>query len=212
MTATVDVEPLAPKRKGVSFCPNIGEHGKYRAYYTVNGKNRHLGYYDTEAAALEAVRLKQNMTGKEGSDKNGVYLVQRGKAMLWRATYTPAVGHRLQLGEYGSRGAAILVRDVVARRCGGRVAVADYEMPLAIVSNPIARSYIRDPITQPTVQEIAEYERRVMELSGTERATVPTVTELVQAGHLPKLTLPPEIWRVKQPSRVGRSPFDTLDD
>jgi hypothetical protein len=106
------------------------------------------------------------------------------------------------LGEYPTKGAAILVRDVVARRSGGIPMIVDYEMPLSFVTNVIARSFILDIVPQATPADLAEYERRVAELSGIER---------LEAVKPPVLTLPAEVWRQQQPSRSGRSPFDVID-
>lgn len=199
-TATVDVEPIKPKRKYVSFCPNVGANGKWRAYKIVDGRNKHLGYYDTEGAALQAAAQRVNLAEPIREARRGVYRVQRAKGHMWRATFVPSTGRALRLGDYATRGAAMLVRDVVARRCGGVPMVDGYEMPLAFVSNVVARSYIREAVPVPGPTEIAEYERRVAELSGIERAA-PTA---------PTIGLPPELWRIAQPSRTGRSPFDIL--
>lgn len=165
LTATVDVGAVRPKRKYVSFCPNIGTDGKWRAYKIENGRNKHLGYYDDEATALQAVAQGVNLASTVRDATKGVYRVQRAKGFMWRSTYVPAVGRALRLGDYATKGAAILVRDVVARRCGGVPVVVDYEMPLAFVSNAIARSYIREAVSAPGADEMAEYGRRVDELS-----------------------------------------------
>ncbi len=209
LTATVDVEPLKPKRKYVSFCPNVGENGKWRAYKVADGRNKHLGYYDNETDALQAVAQGVNLASTVRDARKGVYRIQRSKGFMWRSTYVPAVGRALRLGDYATQGAAILVRDVVARRCGGVPLVVDYEMPLGFVSNAIARSYITEAVPVPGTDEIAEYGRRVDELSGVVREGM-SVTALVASGHLAALTIPPELWRVQQPSRSGRSPFDEL--
>lgn len=202
LSATVRIEDnLSQRIKGISFCPNIGEQGKWRAYHNVCGQTRHLGYYDTKEKAIEAARAKRNLTGKPIEERAGVYGIARGETTVWRSTYTPSVGRRLRLGEYATKGAAILVRDVVARRSGGAVAVQDYEMPLSFVTNPVARSFIREAIPTATATELEEYERRVADLNGLRR--VPVERQAV--------ALPDEAWRQQQPSRVGRSPFDMVE-
>jgi hypothetical protein len=203
LSATINIEPLKRRRKGVSFCPHIGKNGKWRAFHNVSGHTRHLGYYDTEEKALEAARLKRKLTTTPNPNRDGVYPIKRAVGTMWRASIVPPVGRRLMLGEYATRGAAILVRDVVARRSGQTPTVVDYEMPLAFISNPIARSFIRDIVPTVTDADRIEYERRVMELSGHAGIVVEP----------PKpLALPDELWRTQQPSRAGRSPFDTLED
>jgi len=176
--------------------------GKWRAYKTVNGIQKAFGTHDTKEKAILAARLER------GPDKTkdvalGVY--QKAENGTWRVMLTVSKGVRVRLGEYATFGHAVLVRDVVARRAGLKPHVPDYEMPLWMVSNAVARSYIRDVVPQPTEADRDEYQRRVDELNG-----VPSVRDMVKSGHLPALTLPPETWQIKQPSRSGRSPFDTV--
>lgn len=199
--ADLEITDADLRQKGVSFCPNVGSAGKWRAYKTVNGRNHHLGYYDNKEDASEAARQGRKLSERIKAPRDGIFEVARSGGTMWRATYMPAVGRRLMLGEYPTKGVAILVRDVVARRSGGAVTVADYEMPLTYVSNVIARSFIRDEIRPATADDAAEFDRRVKELSGT-------VREMPRPANL---TIPDETWRTKQPSRTGHSPFDTLD-
>lgn len=159
LPAVVEVTEPKERRKYVSLCPN----GKWRAYKIVEGRNQHLGYYDTEAAALKAARQGVNLAAaRKGSARSrGIHKVTRSKGVMWRSTYVPAAGPALRLGDYLTEGAAVLVRDVVARRCGGVPIVPDYEMPLALVSNAVARSFIRDVVAAPSPAEIEEYHRRI---------------------------------------------------
>ncbi|NTI22392.1 hypothetical protein G6M87_11035 [Rhizobium rhizogenes] len=146
--------------RGASQCPN----GKWRAYNIENGKNVHRGYYATESEALEAARQGRNIAAEKKARRKGmadIHRVQRRNSVMWRSTYRRADGQRFLLGDYVTPGNAVLVRDVVARRCGGHVEVPDYEMPLALVSNAVARSFILDPISQASQLEIDEFQRRV---------------------------------------------------
>lgn len=176
--------------------------GKWRAYKTINGIQRAFGSHDTKEQALNAARYERLPVKKKNNEALGIYKRDNG---MHRVLLTIGAGNRVRLGEYATRGHAVLVRDVVARRTGLSVHVLDYEMPLGLVTNAVARSYIRDLVPASTAADLVEYERRVAELNGVERA--PVVAPVSHA-----IGLPPELWRVKQPSRAGRSPFDTLDD
>lgn len=169
LSATIKVTPT--KDKGASFVPSLG---KWRAQRYVGGKQRFYGYYETKAEALEAYRLKRNLKQEKRTPKRlgqnpssfstGVTFDTR--ARMWRIKMVVA-GQRISIGRYASYGHATLVRDVVARRTGKPVVVADYSMPLGLVSDPVARSYITDRILPPTPDELAEYQRRVSILNCT---------------------------------------------
>lgn len=213
--ATVEIKDR--KGKGVTFIPGLGEKGKYKAYGYADGKIKYYGYYDTEREAEEAALLQRNLAREKKVKKvakprkdagTGVTYVGSG----WRVQLS-INGVRVSLGRYGTYGNAVLVRDVVARRTGRHVIVADYSMPLSLVTDAVARSYITDRILPPTADELAEYQRRVDELNRTVTGAAETVKPITP----PSATLPPETWRQKQPSRQGHaeraglSPFDTLD-
>lgn len=155
LNATMRLEPYNDARAYITPA------GKWRAYKTINGKQHAFGTHDTQAQALEAARLGVKPTTRQDAT-SGVH--QRGENGMWRAMLTIG-GVRVRLGEYATRGHALLVRDVVARRAGLPVIVADYEMPLGLVSHPVARSYIRDAVTAPTADELARYGARVDDLN-----------------------------------------------
>lgn len=162
-SATVTV---APARDGGATLVN----GRWKAQRFVNGKQEYFGYYDTQAEAKEASRLGRNIA-REKRLKNrdharematGVTFDTRSR--MWRIKMVVA-GQRVSMGRYATYGHATLVRDVVARRTGKHVVVADYSMPLFLVSDPVARSYITDRVLPPTPDELAEYQRRVTMLN-----------------------------------------------
>lgn len=165
LSATVTVTPT--KDRGASFVPSLG---KWRAQRFVGGRQRFYGYYDTKAEALEAYRLKRNLkqekraprADRQAASATGVTFDTRTR--MWRIKMVVA-GQRVSMGRYASYGHALLVRDVVARRTGKPVAVADYSMPLFLVSDPVARSYIHDRVLPPTPDELAEYQRRVTKIN-----------------------------------------------
>ncbi|WP_085044317.1 hypothetical protein [Ensifer aridi] len=221
--ATVGIKDR--KGKGVTYIPGLGEKGKYKAYGYADGKIKYYGYYDTEREAEEAALLQRNLArekklnGKKAAKPRkdagtGVTYVGSG----WRVQLSIG-GVRVSLGRYGTYGNAVLVRDVVARRTGRHVIVEDYSMPLALVTDAVARSYITDRILPATPDELAEYQRRVDELNRSVGGHTSATVTVPQVATLATLaTLPPEEWRQKQPSRTGhatragRSPFDSLED
>lgn len=136
---------------------------RYKAYGYEGGKIKFYGYYNDEATAGRAARERRNLAREAkhgqplGKDTSTGVTYSKGR---WRVQLSIG-GHRVSLGRYGSYGHAVLVRDVVARRTGKPAVVNDYEMPLGLVSDVVARSYITDIIRTVTAAEIAEYERRV---------------------------------------------------
>lgn len=162
--ATVEINDTAPKKrgKGVTFIERLN---KYKAYGYDHGKPEFYGYYSEEAEAIEAARLRRNLS-KERKKKptrrtdvgTGVTFISGPN--VWRVQLT-LQGKRASLGRYLTYGHAVLSRDVVARRCGKPVVVEDYEMPLGLVNEPVVRSYITDRIVPPTPEQIAEYQKRV---------------------------------------------------
>lgn len=215
LRATVEIiDAPKSKGKGVTY---IKAMEKYKAYGYDAGKIQFYGYYDTEAEATEAARQRRNLAReKKGKTERGATfssgVTYDARANTWRIKMTIG-GARVSLGRYATYGNAVLVRDVVARRSGGHVVVADYSMPLALVTDAVARSYITDRILPATADDLAEYQRRVDELN----RTVTGAPETSKPVAPPTATLPPETWRQKQPSRPGHaeraglSPFDTLD-
>lgn len=156
LSATVEVKE--PRSLGVHF---VKSTGKYKAYGFENGKMKFYGYHDTKEQATEAARLRQNTAVKMSE-----HVTYDAKGGSWKVRLR--ISGKLQsLGAYGTYGHAILVRDVVARRIGRAPIVPDYEMPLALVSNPIARSYIRERIDNVTPEQATEYERRVAALNAS---------------------------------------------
>jgi hypothetical protein len=217
--ATVEIKTR--KGKGVTY---VGDPiNKYKAYGYDDGKMKFYGYYDKEADAEEAARLRRNLAReKRARDTRATARKEVGTGVTlvgnaWRVQLSIG-GQRVSLGRYATYGNAVLVRDVVARRSGRNALVADYEMPLALVNYPVARSYIRDRVDPATEAERAEYQRRVDALNRSvgvsDRATA-TAPVTATTATVPVAALPPETWRQKQPSRptgsAGRSPFDTLD-
>lgn len=155
-------------RNGASRTDNRGcgvtlVNNRWKAQRTVDGKVRFFGYYDNRDDAVEAARTQTNLArnkrvARAAVDGTGVTYDVRGKR--WRVKLT-VNGQRVSLGRYATRGHAVLVRDVVARRTGRTAIVDGYEMPLALVTDPVARSFIRDRIEPVTAADMAEYERRV---------------------------------------------------
>lgn len=135
-------------------------NGKWRGYKTVDGKQFAFGTHDTKEQALTAARLEQRPARRKRINALGVY--RRGR--MWRVILT-IQRRTVRLGEYATWGNAVLVRDVVARRCGMPVHVADYEMPLGLVTNAVARSYILDRVHEPTPSQVNEFLSRVNELN-----------------------------------------------
>lgn len=171
------------------------QNGKWRAYKTINGIQKAFGSHDTKEQALKAARMeiKPTRRGKAAGDATGLYV--RPETGMCRVVLTIG-GIRVKLGEYATWGHAVLVRDVVARRAGLVAHVVDYEMPLALVNNPVARSYIRDTVPTPTPDELARYTARVDELNRSRGVVTPPAA--------PRLDmLPAEMWRIKQPSVTG---------
>lgn len=187
------VELKEQKTKGVTF---VGGHvNRYKAYGYEDGKIQFYGYYKDEAEAARAARDRRNYAKEK---RRGSVHVERvtstgvtfdGRARNWRIKMTIR-GKRENLGRYPTYGHAVLVRDVVARRIGQQAIVVDYEMPLAFVNDPVARSYITDPVRTVTQEQIDEYQRRVTALNRT--------AGMVQAPPLDRL--PPEMWRIIRPS------------
>lgn len=155
-TLNIDDDNLYSRARAYKL-PN----GKWRAFRTVDGIQEAFGCHDTKVQALEAARLGIKPATRQQRTADGVY--PRGNGM-WRVMLTIA-GAKVRLGDYATRGHALLVRDVVARRAGLSAVVADYEMPLALVSHAVARSYIRDAVTPPTADELSAYERHVNDLN-----------------------------------------------
>jgi hypothetical protein len=139
--------------------------GKWRAYKTVDGVQKAFGTHDTKEQALIAARLERKPASRKSGGALGVYRkASKTENGMWRVVLT-IERRTVRLGEYATYGHAILVRDVVARRCGMRAHVMEYEMPLWLVSNPVARSYILDRVHEPTPSQVNEYLQRVNELN-----------------------------------------------
>lgn len=202
LSATVDISGLMPVAVGrVAMYRN----GRYRVYKMVRGRQVHLGYYVDKALADKAAMLGKDLSVKtQREDRQGIYLTSRNGTSVYRVILKLKSGLVARLGEYQTWGNAVLARDVVARRVGLSVAVVDYEMPLALLSNAIARSYITDHIETPTPDHIAEYQRRVDELNASRPDLHnPTVAHTVTQPVMPTEELP---------SQVRRSPYDKLDE
>lgn len=135
-------------------------NGKLRVYKNENGRQVHLGYYASEIDAQRAARAGRNLTPAKPVN-DGIHKTARG----YRVSLTLRRGHTVKLGEYATKGNALLVRDVVARRAGIAALVPDYEMPLAFVTNPVARSYITDIVRPATIEETTIFFIRVASLN-----------------------------------------------
>lgn len=159
--ATVEIN-YTRRGKGVTFIERLG---KYKAYGYERGKPEFYGYYSDETEAIEAARLKRNLS-KERKRKParrqdaGIGITFISGPDVWRVQLT-LQGKRASLGRYLTYGHAVLARDVVARRCGKHVVVEDYEMPLGLINDAVVRSYITDRIVSPTADQVAEYQQRV---------------------------------------------------
>lgn len=202
LSATVDISGLMPVAVGKVA---LYRNGKYRVYKMVRGIQVHLGYYTDRALADQAAMLGKDLSVKKPrDDKQGIYLTARNGTSVYRVVLKLKSGQVARLGEYQTWGNALLARDVVARRTGSPVTVVDYEMPLSLLSNAVARSYITDRIEPPTPEQIAEYQRRVAELN----ATRPDLYDPTRTHTVTPPTIPDEL----VPSQLRRSPYDTLDD
>jgi len=169
-TATVNVtENNKRKNHGQPHAYQM-PNGKWRGFKRVDGKQKSFGCHDTRFAALEAARHERKPS-RIKTDSYGVYLTSKGagKPPAFRVILRIARGRTLRLGDYQTWAQAILVRDVVARRAGIKPYLLNYEMPLTLISNAVARSFIRDRVETPTPDQIADYMRRVDDMNAARR-------------------------------------------
>lgn len=124
----------------------------------------YYGRYADKADAVEAIRLRRNLAAERRLNKAPEPLRTVPQKMSLGGHYRVMVARRYY-GTYATPGHAILVRDFVHETLGKPKWFPDYTMPQGLISNGTARSLIQGQVDNATVEERAEYDRRVDEIN-----------------------------------------------
>lgn len=137
------------------------------------------GRYDTKEEGLEAIAHRRNFAAERKLAERAVRPPQR----LARGGNYRVMVERRHYGTYATEGHAVLLRDFVFHMLGRKKVYPDYLMPLAFVTNAIARSLIDTQVHPATPEEIETYNHMLDQINGPppERQLTGTIHERMAA-------------------------------